>query len=171
MQIEMKPNQTRRPSVLNWWCAERTQPKVRPASFTQDIWSSGSLPAVEFLEPTWVFRDVTFGDAGFETDIMLTLTNWRCGDFTSKADTGEGFLTSSLKPHILKNGIPEHPINLARMKKGQGQIPQSKAPGKEAGIRCARIMRCNCVTLLVWRYLSNAASFVLCVVLSCRGSP
>ena len=33
--------------------------------------------------------DVAFEDAGFENDSLLTLKNWRCGDFTPKADMGE----------------------------------------------------------------------------------
>ena len=37
---------------------------------------------------------------------MRTLRNWRCGDFTPKADMCEGFWISILKPHI-----PEHPTH------------------------------------------------------------
>ena len=66
------------------------------------------------LQPDWPsyreFRDVVFQDMGFENNSLSTLKNWRCGDFTPKADMGEGFKTSMLKPHILKHHIPEHPI-------------------------------------------------------------
>ena len=57
----------------------------------------------------WEFRDVVFEDVGFEHHSLLTLSNWRCGDFTPKADMGEGFKASFFKPHILKHHIPEHP--------------------------------------------------------------
>ena len=54
------------------------------------------------------FRDVVFEDVGFENSSWLTLNNCRCGDFTPKADMGEGLRTSILKPHILKHHIHEH---------------------------------------------------------------
>ena len=38
---------------------------------------------------TWVLRDVV-EDVGFEHNMLLVLNNWRCGDFTPKADMGEG---------------------------------------------------------------------------------
>ena len=56
------------------------------------------------------FRDVVFKDVGLEHDSLLTLNNWRCGEFTSKADMGEGCKIVMFKPHILKHHIPEHPI-------------------------------------------------------------
>ena len=55
------------------------------------------------------FGDVVFEDAGFETNSLLALKNWRRGDFTPKADVGEGLKTICFKPHILKHQIPEHP--------------------------------------------------------------
>ena len=64
------------------------------------------------------FRDVVFEDVGFETDTLLTLKNYKCGDFTPKADMGEGLDTSSLKPHILKHHIPEHPIKAGSYSRG-----------------------------------------------------
>ena len=37
------------------------------------------------------FRDVVFEDAGFDSNSLLTLNSRRCGDFTPKADMGQGF--------------------------------------------------------------------------------
>ena len=55
------------------------------------------------------FRGVVFEDVGLEHDSVLTLNIGRCGDFTAKADMGEGFEHSMLKLHIPKHHIPEHP--------------------------------------------------------------
>ena len=54
---------------------------------------------------------MVFEDVGYETNILLTLNNWRCGDFTPKADMGEGFNTIILEHHILKHHIPEYPTH------------------------------------------------------------
>ena len=56
------------------------------------------------------FRDVVFEDVGFDEHCFLALENRRCGDFTPKADMGEGLTTMMFKPHILKHHIPEHPM-------------------------------------------------------------
>ena len=50
-----------------------------------------------------------WGCVGFENNSWLTLNNQSCGDFTPKADMGEGFETIIVKTHILKHHIPEHP--------------------------------------------------------------
>ena len=39
----------------------------------------------------------------------LTLNKGSCGDFTPKADMGEGLTSSIVKHHILKHHIPERP--------------------------------------------------------------
>ena len=55
------------------------------------------------------FRDVVFEDGGMNIIVDWPSATEGVGDFTPKADMGEGFGNSSLKPHILKHYIPEHP--------------------------------------------------------------
>ena len=77
------------------------------------------------------FRDVVFEDVGFESNSLSTLNDRRCGDFTPKADMGEGFNHVSLNSYYSElllttithpeTPIPEHAIS-SRSHRREGML-------------------------------------------------